>query len=223
MTMRWVRVARPGRKLGRKPSPDSGVSHATRDELPKGTPTHISFKWLEGLPNLRDDRVFAVLDGCIRGANERGLVHVVEFSVQANHLHAICEASDRHELARGIQGLKVRMARALNKFWQRTGQVFADRYHRQDLRTPRQVRNCIRYVLQNIFRHRCECDVPNRDRPDRYSSGRWFTGWRGEGIRASEAQLDGSPVARPTTWLLRVGWKRAGGLLSIHERPAGAT
>ena len=43
--------------------------------------------------------------------------------------------------ARGVQGLAVRVARALNRAMKRTGAVFRDRYHSRVLGTPRQVRN----------------------------------------------------------------------------------
>ena len=44
-------------------------------------------------------------------------------------------------LARGMQGLSIRMARRLNRLWRRSGKVFADRFHVEVLRTPRQVRD----------------------------------------------------------------------------------
>jgi hypothetical protein len=56
--------------------------------------------------------------------------------------------------------------------------------------------------------------------PDPASSGRWFDGWRlGDraGGRAPETfglalEVPGSgAVARPHSWLLRVGWLRRGG------------
>jgi hypothetical protein len=41
----------------------------------------------------------------------------------------LVEAQDRASLARGLQGLLIRIAKALNNLWQRHGKVFADRYH----------------------------------------------------------------------------------------------
>ncbi|MEO6595642.1 MAG: hypothetical protein ABIP94_12890 [Planctomycetota bacterium] len=43
-------------------------------------------------------------------------------------------------LARGLLGLAIRIARCLNKLWQRKGKVFADRYHDRILKTPRKTR-----------------------------------------------------------------------------------
>jgi hypothetical protein len=71
-----------------------------------------------------------------------------------------------------MQGLKVRIAKALNKFWKRRGTVFSDRYHARILRTPREVRRALLYVLQNARRHGMRLLGV-----DPCSSGAWFDGW----------------------------------------------
>ena len=220
--MSFVRTPRPGKRLGRKPSKDSGVSHAKRAELSAHHPVHVTLKWCEGLPTLREGCAERILLAAFRIANAQEGLRVTAYSIQSNHVHLICEADDRATLSTRMQGMKVRIAHGLNKLWGREGSVFADRYHREDLTTPRQVRNCIRYVLQNVFRHRVECDVPNRHRPDPYSSGKWFTGWREAELTPDEASLASAPVAKPGTWLLKTGWRKHGGRLSILDRPAGA-
>ena len=50
------------------------------------------------------------------------------------NLHLIVEGDCRTSLSRGLQGLAVRMARALNRHWKRFGSVFADRFHDRILR-----------------------------------------------------------------------------------------
>jgi hypothetical protein len=74
------------------------------------------------------------------------------------------------------------------------------------LKTPREVRNAIAYVLLNFKHHGHFSD----GRIDRCSSGFWFDGWRVEIRRASEP----SPVAKGQTWLATTGWRRYG-LLQI--------
>ena len=118
-----------------------------------------------------------------RQANRRGLVRVVEFTVQGDHLHMVCEGGDAQAVGRGLGGLFTSVARQLNRLWERCGKVFSERYHREDLTTPTQVRNAIRYVLGNIYKH-AERDHPRmtgrsgRLCPDPYSSGVWFGGYR---------------------------------------------
>jgi REP element-mobilizing transposase RayT len=49
---------------------------------------------------------------------------VVEFNVLSNHIHLICEADDAVALARGVQGLAIRLARRLNTALKRKGTLF---------------------------------------------------------------------------------------------------
>jgi hypothetical protein len=46
-----------------------------------------------------------------------------------------------------VRGLAIRLARLVNPFCGRRGRVWADRYHARLLRTPREVRNALVYVL----------------------------------------------------------------------------
>jgi hypothetical protein len=104
-------------------------------------------------------------------------------------MHFLVEADGERELARGMQGLNIRMAFALNRLMQRKGKVFADRYHAVVLQTPTQTRNALRYVLHNRQHHA----------PSRYSAV-----WRDPFSSVM------APLALPRTWLLRETAKRYG-------------
>jgi len=67
-----------------------------------------------GLANLRRPAEFRVVRKAIERGNRKPGFRLNQFSVQTNHLHLIVEASDRIALARGMQGLATRMAKALN-------------------------------------------------------------------------------------------------------------
>lgn len=135
-------------------------------------------------------------------------------------VHLLVEATDRVALARGLQGLAIRLARRVNRACGRSGRLWADRYHARVLRTPREVRNALCYVLQNARRH---TDVARGIIApgwiDPRSSGRWFDGW----ARASrvEASPEAPLVAAARSWLLTTGWRRRG-LLDVDEVPAAA-
>jgi REP element-mobilizing transposase RayT len=151
------------------------------------------------LPSLRGRERYRVVRDAIGAGARRGGFRVVEFSVMSNHLHLICEANDRTTLARGLQGLFIRIARRLNKHLGRRGRVFADRYHDRVLKTPREVRSALAYVLLNARRH--ATDRGRRYRTmwvDPCSSAKAFFG-------VVEQTL---PAAR--SWLLCSGWRRAG-------------
>jgi hypothetical protein len=67
-------------------------------------------------------------------------------------MHLVVEVEDPPALSRAVQGLAIRLARALNRLASRTGKVFADRFHVHVLKTLREVVNAVRYMLEN-FRH----------------------------------------------------------------------
>jgi hypothetical protein len=134
---------------------------------------------------------------------------VLQFSVQADHLHLIVEADGPTGFERGVRGLAIRVAKAVNRALGRRGQVWGDRYHAHLLRTPREVRNALVYVLNNFRKH-----FRGARGLDPCSSARWFEGWRTGIGRVVEA----SPLPRARTWLARVGWRRRG-LLDVDEGP----
>jgi REP element-mobilizing transposase RayT len=105
------------------------------------------------------------------------------FSVQKDHLHLIVEAANREALSRALQALAIRIARAINRVVGRTGKVFADRYHMRILKTPTEVKNALRYVLDNRWKH-------NPQRPDFFVE---------QDDCSSLAWLD-SAVVVPRTW-----------------------
>jgi hypothetical protein len=131
---------------------------------------------------------------------------VVEYSVQSNHAHLVVEADDARALGRGMQALGIRLARAVNRVLGRSGRVLADRYHLRVLRTPREVRNALAYVLLNLRKHLAERGGVAPVVVDPASSGRWFAQWATRVLPARDP-----PVVSPaSSWLLRVGWLRWG-------------
>jgi REP element-mobilizing transposase RayT len=194
------------------------VAHSKRSTLKPTHPVHITLRIENGLENLRNRREYAtVREALLAGADRFGM-RVVEYAVLSNHLHLLCEADDERALARGIKGLCVRIARALNRLWNRVGSVFNDRYHAHVLKTPREVRNALSYVLHNAARHGYRLGGP-----DPCSSGAWFDGWRhvlglARAAAASPAPRSltrvapASPLPHALTWLMRVGWRRHGSL-----------
>jgi hypothetical protein len=108
-------------------------------------------------------------------------------------------------------GAVIRAARAVNRAAGRSGRVWGDRYHARPLRTPREVRNGIVYVLMNWKKH-----LPSANGIDRCSSGSSFNGWaRPPPLGPPDSD---ERVEAPTTWLLSTGWKRHG-LVATNERP----
>ena len=168
-----------------------------------------------GVRSLRGDDVFPAVRQAL-SAGSKATFRLIQFSVQADHLHLLVEGSDTRSLALGLRGLTIRLARAVNRALGRTGSVWNDRYHARALRTPREVRHGLVYVLMNFRKHL-------RHQPrglDPCSSAPWFDGFRGADRPALVLTADAAPVAVSRTWLGTIGWRRHG-LIGAYERPAG--
>jgi REP element-mobilizing transposase RayT len=172
----------------------------------------VTIRVRAGLPSLRGKRELAVIKRRLELAAELFDVRLVEYSVQSNHAHLIVEAAGERALGRAMKGLLVRIARGLNRLWNRRGAVLDDHYHARALKTPREVRNALVYVLQNARKHGVQLRGP-----DPCSSAFTFDGWN-DRTRGAIAVL-ASPLARARTWLLSIGWRRHG-RIAISEGPA---
>lgn len=218
---------RGGRRdgAGRPKKPGSGVSHLERPSLTHHEPLHVTLRVAPGLDSLRHRRLRKVVFAALAGGAERFGFRLVHFSVQSNHLHLMCEANDRRALTRGMQGLSIRLAKAINRKLGRKGKLFADRYHARAMRTPREVRHALAYVLQNARRHGLV--APPRWL-DPCSSALLFKGWcrddyvSEDGARRLLYDDEDRPIlAAPKSWLLKSGWRRCG-LLRPDEVPGAA-
>jgi len=194
------------------------VHHVRRDPLPKGCPAHVTLRVRRGIPSLRRRAMLREFRGSLRAGCERGEFRVVHYSMQRNHVHLIVEAAGKQALGRGMKSVAIRLARAVNRVLSRTGPVLLGRYHVRALRTPREVRNALAYVLLNARKHwkeRTGSAPPVQ--LDEASSGRWFEGWKRRPREQTQpAQIRDVSLAR--SWLLRAGWRRHG-LVDPDEVP----
>ncbi len=172
----------------------------------------MTLRMASGLPSLRGLALFPVVHETLSRA-QRGDFRITQFSVQDDHVHLLVEASGGASLMAGARGLQIRLALAVNRALGRRGRVVGDRYHVRTLRTPREVRFCLVYVLHNFVKHQPSAPTVL----DPCSSAATFDGYRGlaPATHAGDAIV---ATRAPRTWLLRVGWRRHG-LLSPTERP----
>jgi hypothetical protein len=177
----------------------------------------------DALPSLRRKQAYACFRKAVLKARARGFA-INQFAVLSNHIHFIIEAENRPALSRQMQAFGISLAKRLNAVLERKGAVLLDRYHVHILKTPAEVKNALRYVLANSYRHQ---GGKGRIELDSYSSAigvadRVWAGLFGrtwgrivgfpeedppemERIRAGIAEL----VSAPRTWLLSHGWARA--------------
>src|SRR5437660_8667867 len=138
-----------GRKLtpGRRP----GVSHHSRAPHKAAHPVHVTLRTTPAVRCLRVDRVFPAVRGAIAAASHERF-RIIAFSTQDDHLHLVVEAADRQHLSRGVGGLAIRVARAVNRALGRRGRVWDERYHARALTTPRAMRHCSPETLRGRTR-----------------------------------------------------------------------
>jgi REP element-mobilizing transposase RayT len=209
---------------GRKKVRPGAVSHAPRPPLASRYPVHVSYKVARDLPPLRQPDLLQLIEGCLgeiaEKARKKGAeFRVVHYSIQREHLHLIVEAHNRKELSRGLKGLAGRIAKRINRLLDRKGAVFVDRYFERILRSPKQTRHCLLYVLNNARRHAAQAGMLcAAGWLDPCSSAAAFDGWRAP-IAAPHGP--DPPVSAPHTWLLKKGWRRHG-LLRVDAVPRGA-
>ena len=169
------------------------MPHRVRPALAARFPVHVTVKVRDDVRNLRTRVCFAALKKAFLDGRERFGFRMVGYSIQGNHIHFLVEGADAQSLARGMQGLMIRMAKALNRALGRSGTVFRDRYHAHILRTPTEVANARNYLLHNHAKHHEQ-------------SGGWplpatyVDHYAGIAIEITAA---------PRTWLLREGYRRA--------------
>lgn len=196
----------------------SRVSHRRRSAFASRHPVHVTMKLRRDVGTLRTKSKVKVLRTALSACRQRAGGRVIHWSIQRDHIHLIAEASSAEALSRSMQGLSIRIAKGLNRLLGRKGAVFLDRYHVHILKTPREVRNALAYVLNNARRHAAQRGVTlARTFVDAFSSWQFFDGWKDAPVATREPDPE-APVSPPKTWLLRVG-RRCHGLLSIREVP----
>ncbi len=128
---------------GRKVDPASGEPHLRRTDVASRYPCHVTLKVCDGVPSLRTAKLVRRLERSWAAASGRGDFRLVRYAIQANHIHLLVEAKDADALGRGMTSLGARLARAVNRVFERTGPVLKDRYRHEVLTTKTQVRNAL--------------------------------------------------------------------------------
>lgn len=153
------------RGAGRKRIHSKGVAHRKREKVVLETPLHINFKYNA---SIRNKACLKLLKKAVLNARKKGL-SIRHFSLQHNHIHLIVEAANNSILESGMRSLTVTFARGLQK-----GKVQKERFHLHVLKTMREVKNAVLYVVYNDRKHMNEKMVTE------YSSlqfCKWLLGW----------------------------------------------
>ena len=190
--------------------------HRMREGVPAYCPVHVTIKVKRDVPRLRLGRFVRAFRTLLFACCTRRGFRIVHYSIQKDHIHLIIEAKDKHIMACGMKSLGARIARAINRVFGRSGSVLRGRFHSRALRTPREVRHALAYVLLNI-RHHSATTSKKLPPPqiDEASSAAWFDGWKDF---MADPPARRKEVATADTWLLKVGWRRHR-LIGLEEVP----
>ena len=211
-------------------------SHQRRPHFTNSRPLHVTIEVSEGVPNLRAASMAQVVCDAIGRANRREDFRVVHFCLLGTHVHVICEADGPEELASGMKSLNGTIAKAVNRRLARKGRVIACRFHLHVLRTKREVRNAVQYVLRNAERHGLHDAWPGQvggtgtrsglasnglPRPDPLSTAAWFPYWAEQELIVAPTQIPASVVRPAQCFLLKFAFE--GAPLSFAEPMRCAT
>lgn len=142
---------------GRKRFHSRGVSHRIREIVSERTPLHINFKYQT---SVRNKVTLKLLKRAIQNARKHEL-QVQQFSFETNHIHLIVAATDNKTLSRAMRSLTITFAKGL-----KMGRIQTERYHLHVLKTVREVKHALHYVLFNHQKH----EKGTYSRIDEYSS-----------------------------------------------------
>jgi REP element-mobilizing transposase RayT len=152
-------------------------SHLARPQIARRFPQHVTIRMLPSVWNMRTRRCFSALQRAMwMGSAKAFGFKLVHYAVMGNHIHMLVEAKGKEALSRGMQGLNIRIAKALNRVMRRHGPVLMDHYYAKILTSPTQTRRARTYLLRNAEKH---------------------YGWRGPDPFTSMA-----PLQQPGTYLL---------------------
>lgn len=169
----------------------------------------ITMKLKAGFKSLRSRRTHLAFQRSLEKAKRHGL-RVIHYTLEGNHFHLFVECANAETLGRAMKSFGSSFGKAIRRIEGGVGSVFNGRYHLSVLRNPTLVRNSMRYVLLNRFKHENSHIDDNA-----YSTGQYFNGWRkliGRGPQAKRGAIV-LPVylSEPLSWLAREGWQRATG------------
>jgi putative transposase len=115
------------------------ASHLERPKFEKVTPAHVTLRIANDIPSLRGSRRFQLIRSCFSSVLAKPGMRLVEIYRAQQSSPPGRRGGQQQRASCGMQGLCVRLARALNDALKRSGPVFADHFHSRLLKLPTEV------------------------------------------------------------------------------------
>ena len=196
MPVRWG-GAREG--AGRKAAARARVWHRGRAEFPESHPGLVTIRVRSDVPSLRTVRLVREVERSLRAIAKRADFRVVHYSLQHDHVHLLVESEGVAALSNGMKSLAARLARAVNRVFDRRGAVLDGRYHHRALGTPREVRAALALRAPQRAKAcgRSEPQLPRTPRPGSTPRPRAAGSRDGPSVRLLPPIAPRSPEPRP--------------------------
>ena len=173
---------------------------------------HITLRMAPEIRRLRRQKQYQAVRQALQRTAFRDDCTITNWSIQANHIHLICEPDDKRAMAKSMMAFKTSCARRLNGVLARKDGVFGDRYHCVYLTTPQHVRAALAYVMNNWRKHGEDRELP-RLRFDPFSNADACDVWTCPApTRPPRSGTEQAASATPRFWLLAKGWRRHGAI-----------
>lgn len=201
---------------GRKNRHDAG-DHKRRPDLKPTQPLHITVRLRDGISSLRNMNLDIEIKRIILRAKKFGL-RINHYCILSNHIHLIAETETTEQLKSGMKSFNGCLGRLLRRNGIKGEKFprgfFKGRYHVQIIKTARQMKNTLKYVLFNTSNH-----LKRILYIDQYSSAEQFKKWTElldndlnnmiyEQIESLKEHPPQYWLPPPRTWLATRGWLR---------------
>lgn len=138
---------------GRPSKHDKGIRHIEREQLKKTSNLHITVKLEKSKAGLKNKQTLALLHKAIKKARLSGL-RILHYTLEFDHIHMLIEADNNHQLSRGMQSFGITFSKGINKLKKLQGNVYKNRYHLRLIKTYKEIKNVMNYILSNGVKHK---------------------------------------------------------------------
>lgn len=138
---------------GRTAIHDKGIRHTERELITKLTSLHLTIKIERAKAGLKNKSVLSLLHKAIKKARLAGLA-IIHYTLEYDHVHLLAEVRDNQTLGKGMQSFGITFSKGINKLQAAKGKVFKTRYHLRKLKSSKEIKNVVGYILGNDVKHK---------------------------------------------------------------------
>jgi len=113
---------------------------------------HVTVKANLGEFIFEENEIKAMFEQVMKETQEKYLFKSDNFVIMSNHVHIKIKPSEKVSLSRIMQSMLCKFAKRFNKYFDRKGHVFYDRFHSVIIETKDQAIKVFNYIADNPVR-----------------------------------------------------------------------